>query len=439
MAAAQSFFFGGKLVTTFGYRRDRVKNIQLGILNDPIQGDVIDVDTAHGRVNYFQGETHTAGVVYHVFDWLSVIGNRSSNVGIPPLARTVFPDGNLSPLSKGKGKDIGLGFDLLDGRVSARVVYFTGQEIGRVTQPFTPTLTGADTRIMDAFTTALVGAGRPYTAAEWDPIRKKYTPGATSVRSDFNAEGYEARLTANLTRNWRLVANYSYTDSGRVEMAPEAVEFYGLKHADAVLLTNPVTQDASGRYVINPNAIESGGAVAKWVELGAKAPAANPSTLTTSTGATIAQEVFDLVAAFNDEREQQIKRWGVRPHKVSLFTAYDFRTGRLEGFTIGGGYRWRSANVIGSNSKGEEISGKALAATDAMIGYALKLKRLPGRVRFQVNVSNLFDQSDIVPSRIATSATAPDGYMLPGGRGIAYARYDLVQPREFRFTTTYSF
>jgi hypothetical protein len=323
--------------------------------------------------------------------------------------------------------------------VSARVVYFTGSELGRVTQPFTPTLTGANTRVMDAFTTALVGAGRPYTAADWDPIRKKYTPGATSVRSDFDAEGYEARLTANLTRNWRLVVNYSYTDSGRVEMAPEAVEFYGLKRADAALLTNPVTQDAGGRYVINTSAIEPGGAVAKWVELGGKAPAANPSTLTTSTGATIAQEVFDLVEAFNDEREQQIKRWGVRPHKISLFTAYDFRTGRLEGFTIGGGYRWRSANIIGSNSKGEEISGKALAAADAMIGYTLKLKRLPGRLRFQVNVANLFDQSDIVPSRIATSATAPDGYMLPGGRGIAYGRYDLVQPREFRFTTTYSF
>jgi hypothetical protein len=37
------------------------------------------------------------------------------------------------------------------------------------------------------------------------------------------------------------------------------------------------------------------------------------------------------------------------------------------------------------------------------------------------------------------SATAPDGFSLPGGRGPAYTRYDLVQPREIRFTTTYSF
>src|SRR6185295_10590186 len=126
--------------------------------------------------------------------------------------------------------------------------------------PFTNVLTGANTRVMDAFTTALVGTGRPYTAAEWDPIRKKYTPAASSVSSDFDTKGYEARLTANLTRQWRLVVNYSYTDSGRVEMAPEAVGFYGFKAADPVLLAQPASQDASGRYVVNTSAIESGGA-----------------------------------------------------------------------------------------------------------------------------------------------------------------------------------
>jgi hypothetical protein len=342
-------------------------------------------------------------------------------------------------LSKGKGKDFGLGFDFLEGRLTARAVYFTGTEQGRLTAPFTNILTAANTRVMDAYTTALVGAGRPYTAAEWDPIKKKYTPPVSSIASDFEAEGYEARITANMTRNWRLVVNYSYTDSGRKEMAPEAVAYYGLKRDDAVLLKEGVTQDASGRYVIDASAFEAGGAIAKWIELGAKAPGANPSTLTTSTGATIAQEVFDLVNAFNDEREQQIKRWGVRPHKISLFSAYDFRRGPLEGFTVGGGWRWRSANIIGSNSQGKEIRGRELIAADAMIGYSRKFAKLPGRFRFQVNIANLFDQSDIVPSRIATSATAPDGYILPGGRGIAYGRYDLVQPREYRFTTTYSF
>jgi len=439
MLATQSFFFDGKLVTTFGYRDDRVKNTQLGYLNDPIIGDFVDLDVSKGKANYMLGQTRTAGVVYHPFEWLSVIGNKSSNVGIPPLARTVFPDGNLAPLSKGRGQDFGLGFDLLGGRLSARVVYFTGSEIGRVTAPFTGTLTGANTRVMDAFGAVLAGAGRPFSATEWAPIRTKYTPPASSVASDFDSSGYEARLTANLTRQWRLVANYSYTTSGRVEMAPEAVLFYGFKRADAVLLTQGVRQDATGRYVIDPNAFESGGAVAKWIELGGKTAAANPSVLTTSNGSTIAQEIYDVIAAFNDERESQIKRWGVRPHKISLFTAYDFRGGPLEGFTVGGGWRWRSANVIGENSAGQEIRGRVITAADLMLGYARKFRGLPGRVRFQININNLLDQSDIIPSRLAFSATSPDGFNLPGGRGPAYTRLDLVQPRELRFTTTYSY
>jgi hypothetical protein len=31
------------------------------------------------------------------------------------------------------------------------------------------------------------------------------------------------------------------------------------------------------------------------------------------------------------------------------------------------------------------------------------------------------------------------GYQVPGGHGTAYSRYDVVDPREFRFTTAYSF
>ena len=439
LGAVQSFFFGGKLVTTFGYRDDKVKNTQLGYINDPIRGDMVDPNPANGIVNHMVGQTRTAGVVYHVFDWVSVIANKSSNVGVPPLARTTFPEGKLAPLSKGRGEDYGLGFDLLDGRLNARLVYFKGSEVGRVTAPVAGTLVSRNTRVMDALGGVLVGAGGPYTQAQWDPIRRTYTPPVSSISNDFNAEGYEARLTANITRNWRTVINYSYTDSGRVGLASEAINWYGLKQADPVVLVQGVTQNSSGQFVVDGNAYEAGGAVSKWLELSRQSPAANPATLTTSTGITVAQEIFDLVDSLNDEKESQQKRWGVRPHKISLFTAYDFKSGRLTGVTVGGGWRWRSPNVIGSNSRGEEITGTPITAADLLLGYTRKFQGLPGRVRFQLNVSNLLDRTDIIPARQAFSATAPDGYVLPGGRGVAYTRYDLVAPREFRFTTTYSY
>jgi outer membrane receptor for ferric coprogen and ferric-rhodotorulic acid len=141
----------------------------------------------------------------------------------------------------------------------------------------------------------------------------------------------------------------------------------------------------------------------------------------------------------NAERDEEEKRWGLRPHKVSLFTAYDFKEGTFKGFTIGGGWRWRSANVIGSDSKGNEITGKQITSTDLMLAYTRKFARLPGRFRFQVNVANVLDNTDIIPVRISTSEAAPDGFMMPGGRGLAYSRYDLVAPREIRFTTTWSY
>jgi hypothetical protein len=370
---------------------------------------------------------------------MSFIANRSSNVGVPPLARTTFPEGNLAPLSKGRGEDYGLGFDLLDGRLNARFVYFKGSERGRVTAPVANTLTARNTRVLDALAGVLVGSGLPFSPSQWATLYQTYTPPVNSISNDFDAEGYEARLTANFTRNWRLVVNYSYTDSGRVGLAQEAIDWYGLKQADPVLLVQGVSQNAAGQYVVDASAFAPGGAVAKWIELSRQHSGANLGSLMTSSSITVAQEIFDLVDSLNAEKEAQQKRWGVRPHKISLFTAYDFKQGRWAGLTVGGGWRWRSANVIGSNSKGEEIAGSVITAADLMLGYTRKFRGLPGRVRFQVNVANALDRTDIIPSRLVTSATAPDGFTLPGGRGLAYSRYDLVPPREFRFTTTYSF
>ncbi len=441
LGVLQSHFWQDKIVTTVGFREDRVDVTQFGYYQDPAAGDRPDRDPAKATVTHVTARTNTAGVVYHVVDWFSLIANRSSNVGVPPLARTLFPLGNLAPLSKGEGEDYGIGLDFLDGRVSARFVYFKAREQGRITTGGINGAPGLNTRVMDAFATVLTGPGLPVSATDWAAIYRAYTPPANAVSSDFTSEGYETRITANLTRNWRLVLNYSYTDSGRTNLATEMIDWYGLKPSgDGVRLVQGVRQDAAGLYVIDPTAFVPGGTLAKWVELGGRSPAANPSILTSGTaGATVAQEIFDFTNNLNDSKEQIEKSWGVRPHKISFFSAYDFKEGRLKGFTFGGGWRWRSANIIGSDSRGREITGREIAAADAMLAYAFKFPRLPGQVRFQVNVSNLFDRTDLIPVRLSTSAAAPDGFLVPGGRGVAYSRYDLVAPREYRFTTTYSF
>lgn len=191
--------------------------------------------------------------------------------------------------------------------------------------------------------------------------------------------------------------------------------------------------------MIDPAAYVAGGPVAKWIELGALRPAATPGTLATNSGQTVAQELFELVNELNAEKLDSEKRYGLRPHKISVFTAYDFKQGRLKGFTFGGGWRWRSPNVLGATSRGEEIRGRAIVGTDLLVRHVRKFKALRGSVAFQLNVNNLLSADDIIPARLSTSAAAPDGFIVPGGRGPAYTRYEIVAPREYRFTTTHSF
>jgi outer membrane receptor protein involved in Fe transport len=436
LGVVQSHFLNDRLVTTFGQRRDKAKVIALGYRNDAILGDVIDPDPAKRTASDFVGRTRTAGMVLHVFDWLSVIANRSTNVGVPSFNRTVFPTGDLAPAPQGKGADYGLGFDFFRGRLAGKVAYFESNEEGATgAYGATTSFTQRNQRVMEAFASVLAGAGRPYSQAEWNVLQQRYTPGVSGSLTDFNSSGYEARLTANLRTNWRLVLNYSYNDSGRSQLFKDAIPWYGLKTADGGLVRQGVSQNAAGQFVIDAGAYEAGGAVARWIELGGRNAAANPSNLTTSASVTVARELYNLVDEINSTKSEQEKRWGLRPHKISIFTAYDFKEGRARGLSVGGGWRWRSPNIIGTTDSGREVTGRSLNFADLMVRYALKFARLPGRVSFQLNINNLFDNDKIIPQRLMRA----DDYEIPGSRGRGYGRYDLVEPRDIRFTTTYSY
>jgi iron complex outermembrane recepter protein len=441
LGVIQSRFLNDRLVTTLGLRQDKARIAQFGYRDDPILGAVVDTDPEKRTVSRFTGRTDTIGAVFHLTDWVSLVANRSSSVGIPDFSRTILPHGGLAGPPEGEGRDYGLAFDLLGGRLNAKVVYFTSFERGRTEALGAPAnFQNRNRRIMDAFATALVGPGLPLSASAWDPVYSQYTPPIGGSTSDVDSDGYEARITGNLKPNWRFVVNYSYTDSGRQNLFEEALPWYGFKQADGGRIQGGVTQNAAGQYVVDPNAFEAGGTVARWIELGALHPAADLSTLATGTGGvTVAQEIRDLTDFVNQSKEDQEKRWGLRPHKISLFTAYDFQEGWRKGFSVGGGWRWRSANVIGSNSRGDEITGRAITSTDLMLRYSLRPKSLPGRLAFQVNVTNVFDKTGVIPQRLSSSTSEPDSFEVPGGRGLAYSRFDLVNPREIRFTTTYSF
>jgi hypothetical protein len=71
------------------------------------------------------------------------------------------------------------------------------------------------------------------------------------------------------------------------------------------------------------------GTVAKWIELGAMHPNANLSTLTTTNGQTVAQEIYTPIDNLNDDCEQN-RSAGRATAQGKLAYGVRFQDGRIE-------------------------------------------------------------------------------------------------------------
>ena len=446
LIVAQSHFLRDRLVTTVGYREDKGDATSFGFATDPVLlTPVATRDPAFASVKHIGGITRTQGAVLHATDWLSLLANNSTNIGVPTFTDKIFPNATIAAPSKGKGHDYGFSLDLFSGRLSLKAVkYTTSQEGQTKSGGINAQYNLRNIAIGSALQSVLVGPGLPYTTSTWAPVYAAMTPPVGADTFDQVSKGYEVSAVANLTRNWRLTANYSYTNRIRSNTSSEAIAWYGFTY-DGKLVKQGVTQNANGTYTIDPSAFTPTGMVSQWIALGNKLPAANLNTLTDSTltpAITVAQDIMNMINDINNDKLTNEQGWGSRPRKVSLFTAYDFTEGRIKGFSAGGGYRWSSANLVGFDSSGNQIRGRALSAVDLMLRYRLRMPLgwLRNPVTFQFNATNLFNQHGIIPQRLAaTPVTASPTFVVPGGRGIGYSRFDLMNPRSIRFTTTYSF
>jgi outer membrane receptor for ferric coprogen and ferric-rhodotorulic acid len=205
-------------------------------------------------------------------------------------------------------------------------------------------------------------------------------------------EGYEFNLTGQVTRNWQITANYSYTDGFDSEIGPEvkawaetAIPFY-LQWPD---VETAVAGGASGFMTV-------GERVALWQT--------NANTEFLREGVTLL---------------------GNRKHKANFFTRYTFNEGVLKGLFIGGGYRYQSK--MPTNFLGEDLQyNKSRGEADLLMGFRLpQMRFLPHGARVQLNIRNLFDDTEPHLTRYASLGVP--------------ARAALVDPRTWRITTSFEF
>ncbi|MES2692234.1 MAG: TonB-dependent receptor, partial [Verrucomicrobiota bacterium] len=203
-------------------------------------------------------------------------------------------------------------------------------------------------------------------------------------------EGYESTLTANITKNLRLQANYSYTRGYDANVAPEVRAWSA--EAFPYYRSFTVAQGIAG-----------------------------------SDGRTIPQIISDWeIRAAQNWTLEGVTLKGNRRHKVSGFARYNLPWERVKGAFIGGGYRHNSKSELTVDAQNNILYGNSYWLADAMMGY--QIRRVPFLKRgitLQLNVSNVFAYDK--PVTVSFNA---DGSVY---------HWNIMEPRQWRLTASTEF
>ena len=403
MAALQSEFFEKRLVTTLGARVDSLKHTWTPVLAPDLADNryVYALDTTTRLSESFDPRTFTAGAVYNITNWVSVYGNYSNNRQLPNFNIHLI-DSYIAPMTKGQGSDVGVKFDLFDGKVYATVGYYTTKQENTTDWGNVAGITSLNNRILDA-----LYAAERITAAERDENR--LDPSINGYLADRDADGWEFSVIANPTNNWRISANFSIND----------IRYKNIM-ADVKAWAEPATAfwlaKGGGDFLLGGGDWDTIGNQIGWTrgEVYTTGGSADPSTWTPGTLTGL----------------EGLQARGQRKYGANLYTKYTFSEGVLKGFSIGGGGRYQSSNVLGFYY-GDLRKGRNLTLADASIGYSFPTPFFGqgSWTELQLNVSNVFDSDKVQVYTLAwwdTSATTPE-------------RIGLQEPRRWTFSATVHF
>ena len=380
LLATQARYFKERLVLGLGYRQDKLDTVTRP--GRRVAG-LFQPDYATNTFASYEGKTKTLGAVYHLTRNLSVFYNWSNNFGLPP---TIFlvPDGRRASNPEGQGQDYGISASLFDGKLVARANYYKTDLVNGANSNYGGSSTAPDA-LGDSILDALAAQGFITTA---DANSRKVTnTGATFAQ---RVEGYEFNLTANPSKNWRVQANFSYTDGFVSDVAPEV-------QAWAATMIPYFKGFPQGTAVGNSTI---GGLVRDWEEY-------NNGQL----------ELIGLTLPGN------------RKYKVNLFATYSFSDGWIKGLRVGGGYKHQSKLPIGQYADKSLQYGPSLTDTNFMLGY--RFARSPvefiKRLNLQLNVLNALDADDAYVFR--RSKTTPERIQ----------RIRVREGRTWRMTASFDF
>ncbi|MBC7367935.1 MAG: TonB-dependent receptor [Undibacterium sp.] len=370
--------------------------------------------------------TYSAGSVYHITPWISVYGNYAQTYNLPAVTPTLF--GTPLPATVSEGVDAGIRLNLLNQRIRLSLNrYFTKEANQAASAP--ANAGGAMNSIINANAVGDFSAdGRNIRGIE--PLPSVFTD-----RRQQKANGYEFEAVANLTKAWRLSANYALARAFSTNSGVETGAFIDKNLA----VFRQIVTDAGGLIDAAGVATVDGS-----IPVDSRSPDVNSAVAAWNT----------LLAA----------RLGIVPGTVvsqnttsaNIFTDYSIQTGRFKGLRFGGGARYRGRTVIGNRGADTLVNpGNPAAAIDdpkvdaysivyasgywigtATLGYNWRVTK-KYELRFNLSIDNLFDDDKVRYTN--TILRAPNGDVTNPARVTVPNNYWYQAPRSYTLAVTVPF
>ena len=485
--------------------RFKARNTTTGAIKDPITGATtpaltnIDKFDANGYFNtdsmwnrftppfYYTFHTKSGGGVFRPFrGWSSIdrlashnllwegvrnfgFGyNWADNNNIPGNAQVDY-FGNALPKPRGAGRDISVQTSLFDDKLFAKVTWF--RNAGDF-QSVNPGTVGSRQQTLDvdifrgwARTIALINMGQDprsssfgqnLSTAQEDQVESavekiwglpydyfSQLPGTLTYTQSRVSTGIEAQLNYN-ARNWRNRFTFSKKDARNYNVLKEYTDWYNIR--SKVWMNAKASDYLLPQYQSLDNYSTSGGTQVRLTSFWNNSYGYNSNvTINNAFGWFNPQAYYDSAIgpqlAIQRDLEGQSTP-GLRKYSWSYVTSYDFTSGYLKGFTLGGSERWESKSIIGYYGKPtgantttpnllelsdttRPIYDKANSYTDLWIAYKRKVWNNRINMTVQLNVENVFESG-----HLQAAAANFDGS--------PYA-YRIVDPRKFSLRTTFDF
>jgi outer membrane receptor protein involved in Fe transport len=350
--AGQANLLDNLLAITAGLRRDESQITQTNYVRDArgLYSSGARGGAPLPRVEGV-GRPYLLGAVLHAHRNVSLYLNKAINYQAVSQGVRTFANEILPPV-RGRGMDTGVKLSLWQDRLTGSFGYFeTSQQ-----------------NIKDTAVTR--GRKTGWINQIWDTIdgSQRVDPAAGDVK-DQRTQGLEFQVVANVTKNFRLMANASRNVSVLEDQGSYTFRYLAQQY--------PSWTAQAARAVVSPDG----------------------------------RTVGDLVALIRQEESDDRRIVGIRQVRLHEWQAnivgrYQFdRDSALRGFAAGGAFRWRNAPVIGFARIGTVLDPtrpfRSTPSTnlDSFVEYARPFTALGRKVRWsaQLRVQNLLDDRTLLP------------------------------------------